>query len=577
MQEAYPAVSALRIAEVCQLAANHGNLPIEEGAAALGQALSHHEYALYAVDTGSDNSVFLLVEAAGMQPADTLDDVLYAGPHEPAGSAIRTTARLMRQPAKAWGDKAKQPRQAKLNFRLPDSALTLWNIGPGTDFVWLDDRLGWLSRAGGAGETTAEVQERSHLVDVTRWHDQSDGIAHMLTASCPDPCATAVSCLDGGAPAAAVLREGRAVVWLLKTPRRDTEVALPLPEAFPPAMPLWGALPQHAGDFLIARPVATDYWVNQVLRFGDGCVWLDCVVRLSVPALLKCNLAPGSARALSEKLARSASVLLCYRVNGELAGWQIDAMEPSQWGRHRVWASAIDNADGASGVAYLVKDVVDDADGQIEYAAFSKVSGLEAAGALQFQSMASSNYVLNGAACAVPLAPGLPQSSRGYLLCGGRSTRNARVGDAFALIAVNLEDGRVWERSLEGMQPKLGSCHYEQGIVPRPWPDDWLLLDIAGDNFALQDCAWAWHLPTDRYFAIPLAPTTPDRENASLHYHPGLEVLFAYSTSLDRDDTLEMLLPLRNILEMLQSARGAPRAVLPWAEDVFARSRNALR
>lgn len=158
--------------------------------------------------------------------------------------------------------------------------------------------------------------------------------------------------------------------------------------------------------------------------------------------------------------------------------------------------------------------------------------------------------------------PGLPAADSGWQISG--SWLCLERGDMFAIRAVDQATGRHYLRPLRGMQPCLGEYRYGQDIVLIALPGDWLLLDIRGDNFGLDDCAWLWHLPSDRFIAIPLGAVSPHRENVDFHYNPGLDCLFAVNCSYDRTTALFRLIGRPEMLARLEAAAPLQRLVPPW-------------
>lgn len=158
--------------------------------------------------------------------------------------------------------------------------------------------------------------------------------------------------------------------------------------------------------------------------------------------------------------------------------------------------------------------------------------------------------------------PGLPAADCGWQLSG--ITLGAGRDDMFAISAVDPVTGRHYLRPLRGMQPRLGEYCYGQHIVLIALPEDWLLLDIRGDNFGLDDSAWLWHLPSDRFIAIPLGAVSRHRENVDFHYNPGLDCLFAVNCSYDRTTALFRLVGRPEMLARLEAAAPLLRLVTPW-------------
>jgi hypothetical protein len=190
LQETYPDVAVLSAASMVQLAAMYSTVPIDEGAAALGQELSHHGYALYDVQTGNDESVFLLLQS-NAEPPTCLYGILYKNTHyededEEPDEAYKVDAQLLLQVGKTWGQKAKRIRAPKLSIRLPESAFARWGMSdyqPKEHFQWFNERIGLLEQEYINWERDNRAYQRSavQMVNPTLWDMDKEGVAHMLT------------------------------------------------------------------------------------------------------------------------------------------------------------------------------------------------------------------------------------------------------------------------------------------------------------------------------------------------------------------------------------------------------------
>jgi hypothetical protein len=178
------------------------------------------------------------------------------------------------------------------------------------------------------------------------------------------------------------------------------------------------------------------------------------------------------------------------------------------------------------------------------------------------ENAASSPQNPPGSSLLLDCIPGLPASASGWLLAGSEGFENGNR--VFALAATSQQTGARYRRSLQGMQPKLDQCRYRQRIRPVRLPDDWLLLDIEGDDWGLKESAWLWHLPTDRFIAIPLGAVSPHRENVDYLYHAGLDCLFAVNCSYDRSTALFRLIPRPEMLKRLVAEKSLLRTVPGW-------------
>ena len=158
--------------------------------------------------------------------------------------------------------------------------------------------------------------------------------------------------------------------------------------------------------------------------------------------------------------------------------------------------------------------------------------------------------------------PGLPGAAKGWEITGTEMRQDETM--VFALRALDIASGREYLRPLRGMQPRLGEYRYGQQIVPLLLPEDWLLLDIRGDDFGLEDSAWLWHLPDDRMLAIPLGAVSPHRENVDFHYNPALDCLFAVNCSYDRSTVLFRLCPRTEMLSRLNDSASLQRRPEDW-------------
>jgi hypothetical protein len=126
LQETYPDIDILFEPSLEEVANMYSPLPIEEGSAALGQELSHHGYALYNIDAGNDESVFLLLQS-DVEPLVSLYGVLYKDRHtdeeeDEENEPYEVDAELLLQTGHKWGQKAKRII-CNLKIRLPKSSL----------------------------------------------------------------------------------------------------------------------------------------------------------------------------------------------------------------------------------------------------------------------------------------------------------------------------------------------------------------------------------------------------------------------------------------------------------------------
>jgi hypothetical protein len=92
---AYPEIEVLRRAELDKLVAQYSNVPIDEGAAAMGRELSALGWALYRLETGSDDSVFLLVPARQPPPPAMLSGFRYRNASDPDAAEESLDATLL--------------------------------------------------------------------------------------------------------------------------------------------------------------------------------------------------------------------------------------------------------------------------------------------------------------------------------------------------------------------------------------------------------------------------------------------------------------------------------------------------
>jgi hypothetical protein len=563
---AYPEIEVLRRAELDKLVAEYSNVPIDEGAAALGQELSALGWALYRLETGSDDSVFLLVPARQPPPLAMLSGLRYRNASDPDAAEESLDATLLVQAGRVWGAKAQSIRTPSVSLRLPDAALAQWDLGPGTSFSWLDERLALLTRTSAASDCTDEVLEHSHVVDVARWTEQREGIAHMLVAKIDQICLQALPFFDRGQRAPAMVHSAGNDVRLGKGGTTEFPLTLRLPEAFPPTELASVPLPRLAN--LPSLPAT--YRAECALRLDEHSLWLACSVELDARKLRAVVPNRAECHSLDAMLTTPASVWLGFDAAGACVRWQHNLLHEHAWGRAIAWASTRDAGDSSMASIYLVRQVVDNSGDQITYSQLTRLVSSDVS--LDLQTIAVTPHTLNGSALWLAEVPGLPSGPSGYCVYGACTPHSGAQGGEFTLVAVGIDDGSIWSRSLRAMQPKFGECHYSQALHLMALPEAWVLLDIVGDNFGLQDAAWLWHLPTDRCFAIPLAAVSPDRENGTLHYHPDLACWFAHVSSVDADDYLEMLRPLPECIAALEGSRTLRRTPGAWIRESRSRT-----
>lgn len=509
LRETYTEVAALADASLDKTATMYANVPIEEGGAALGQALSHLGFALYRVNTGGDESVFLLLRTKGRQPADTL---------EVAWEGESTNAELLTQVGKKWGQKARQIRSPKLNLVAED-----WSEGTGATITWLnDDWCPWTDESG------------TFLADVSKWDDcPPTGVDPMIVTE------FATLSEDGEfnlrfSDLALVLAGGRKTLWAVQVfaePREpwrakksglrdhrsvqlhDRDALLSrytLPMVFPPEnMPLADGI---GPPTLPERPLAAQWFASRLVALPNGFWRLETDVR--------------------NRRRKDSQLSLCIAL-------VLDAtFTPVCW----LPAEAADP---------FAEPATSDAERRPGEETGPPPGDAESAP----ESPPGLSLLLDG-------IPGLPASGKGWLLEGSEDFANGNT--VFALAATNLETGATLFRSLKGMQPKLDQCRYGQRIRLIRLPENWLLLDIEGDDWGLKESAWLWHLPSDRFIAIPLGAVSPHRENVDYHYHAGLDCLFAVNCSYDRSTRLFRLIPRREMLVRLLAEKSLLRSVPDW-------------
>jgi hypothetical protein len=503
LREAYPEVAALADASLDKTATMYANVPIEEGGAALGQALSQLGFALYGVRTGGDESVFLLLPTERGCPLDRID-VVWEG--------ASTIAELLTQPGKQWGQKARQIRSPKL-----DLVADHWDEDTVATITWLsDDCCLWSD------------DNDAFVADVSRWDLYPTGVDHMILAR------FATRSEDGnydlrfyGLQTAAA--EGDNTFWAVEMFARPHD----------PRGTHKAGLRDHGGvelydrEKLLGRYALPAMFPPENLPIADG---------IAPPPLPE---RPLAARYSPRRLVALADGF-----------WRLETVVANQ--RHKDPKLSL-------GIA-LVLD-----------ATFAPVCWLPAAASHPFTGDRAGHGAETPPATheadeaparrtdpplLLESVPGLPICSSGWLLRGSEIRDNG--SPVFALTATSPLTGEQFQRPLRGMQPKLGQCHYGQHIRPVRLPEDWLLIDIAGDDWGLQDSAWLWHLPTDRFIAIPLGAVSPHRENVDFHYHPGLDCLFAVNCSYDRSTALFRLIPRPETLKRLVAEKSLLRSVPDW-------------
>lgn len=610
LQEAYPDVAVLSSSSMEQLAAMYSNVPIEEGEAALGQELSHHGYALYSVNTGNDESVYLML-AAEAKPTDCLYVMyadVYRNDEDESVEPEELDARLLLQNNKEWGQKAKRIRSPKLNIRLPASEYAVWELSDHESFDWLNAERGLLQQEQRKDvyASTDMVRHDMHIVETSKWSKHLEGIEHMLhtarthvvarspidwsslsehalaahqahlseqdesvfahvvsmqTAQGADSALFymknwfAVGSLNssleldeacGQRRQTPVLRS-QGELWIDFMVQAQARLKLPIPEVFPIGAPMLNLTPEVELPQL-PRAVSAGYWPRQVFTGRNGDIWVDCSFDVGYQELACLKWPEKEERLLLDALG-PICVLLRYDAQGVLQQW-CPYQHKNCWNNDKRWFFS-------PTAAYIV--VSRDGDMPEQQRAQTCVFEFTET---DFKLISSHHAVLHGGTLWRADVSGLLSSDKGYVLYGGLESEDNNY--KFSINAVNLDSGQAWQRSLKGMQPKWDRCCYGQRITPLDLPDGWVALDIRGDNWGLTDCAWFWHVPTDRFFALPIAAVVDDKENADFHYQPSLNCLFALSDGYDRNPILERLVDFPSFIHSLESTQSCLRVVSPW-------------
>jgi hypothetical protein len=508
LRETYPEVAALSDESLDKTAAMYANVPIEEGGAALGQALSNLRIALYRVNTGGDEAVFVVRPAEGKRPADSID-VVWAG--------ASTRAELLTQEGRKWGQKARQIRTSKL-----DLVADHWDDGNSATITWLNgDYCFW----SGEGE--------AFVADVGRWDLRPTGVDHMILArfaarSEDGQYDLRFSRLD------MAVAGGSKTLWALQVFARPHDPR----GANKSGLTNHCSVQLHDRDELLGRYTLPAVFPPENLPLADGIGPL-----------------PAPERMLAAEYAARRLVAL---PNGF---WRLEASVTNRRQRDPQDALCIALVLGATfaPVCWLPAGAAH------PYAQPVGGNGApqpgEDAGPSP-ENAASSPQNPPGSSLLLDRIPGLPASANGWLLAGSEGFENGNK--VFALAATSLQTGARYHRSLQGMQPKLNQCRYGQRIRPVRLPEDWLLLDIEGDDWGLKESAWLWHMPTDRFIALPLGAVSPHRENVDYHYHAGLDCLFAVNCSYDRSTALFRLIPRPEMLVRLMAEKSLLRSVPGW-------------
>ncbi len=635
LQEQYE-IDVLSASTMENLAAMYSNVPIDEGAAALGQELSYHGYALYDVQTGNDESVFLLLQSE-TEPEHTLYGIWYKNMHyededEEPEAAYEVNANLLLQTGKNWGQKAKRIRSPKINIRLPSSALPSWELSdyePKEEFFCLNGRFGLLSQ-----EFSREGYARNeytnsmlHVINLNAWDDVKEGVSHMfVTTFSHEESTTPIDWaqftkhpfapyqknlltknetvyaytipfvgLNGADAALRYDKDWLAVgsaynpsgpfdpeigdrthtpplhsqheIWLDFIGHDAAQTVLSLPQVYPPPAMQY---PADAAVKTLPHSVVADYWVDQVFTGHDSSYWLDGHVNVCMTTILGLEYTEPARKAAYDTFNFEDSrfkLLLHYSAAGALKGWLPYQLPKKRWSHESVWGFAPSTIGGGQD-AYLLRNIVDDSKKRQCY--YTQVLYFDdAPNRPQLKLISSHDAQITGGVCYVSECAGLPASEKGFFLYGGEERawndeQQSFNDQGFSLNIVHLDTGKAWQRSLKGMQPKFDKCRYDQRIHPKPLPNGWVLLDIIGGSFGLTECAWLWHMESDRFFALALSAVTDDRENADFHYHPDMDCLFAHSTSFDRPEIVERLVPLPEMLASIENTPSLARIVPPW-------------
>ncbi|SFZ78016.1 hypothetical protein [Chitinimonas taiwanensis] len=410
-------------------------------------------------------------------------------------------ARLQYQSQRRWGQKAVGIRAASLQL-----AIDCWDEGD-AELMWLSERhMMWRWEA------------EALVADVTRWDACSTGIDHMIDVRFPGRS-------DAGdytvryAPLA-LSAEGAQALWAL--------------QGYATPDPLFKdkRVKRHAQtEILVALPR------DEQLR---------CALPTVFPPALPC-----SAGALSEQGLPSPPQPAIYNplaLMSEGDGtWRLLAMVSKAYQK----APPLD------------EQVILILNAQFQLQRWQWVSSQpEAAAAFGFTQARSGMWSLTALPLHSPEIPGLPPNPSGWDLCGAYWMRDAQ--EHFVMLATSRDTGARFVRDCSAMQAKLGECRYSQRLLLVSLPHDWVLLDISGDNWGLQDSAWLWHVPSDRFLALPLGAIGENRENMDFHYQPQLESLFATNVSYDYSTKLFRLMPFTQMLSLLRASATLERRLPDW-------------
>lgn len=539
LQEAYPEKSLLHTATLENLSNMHCHLPLEDGACFLGQELSYYGMALYQIETQGDATAFWIKDVPNNkdQIPDDSFQMIYQQRIDDDISEISylATYNLLKESRKAWGEKAKRIRNSKV--AVIDQ---IWGAGLGLRLDFVSDRFIVINNQaiGDLNQinpffTSPDIQSINDLVHVVFWkgfendiyaETSEDGLGVEEERFYP-------LLVDDMSSSSTTIRIAfqRFVSKMIRVQKKSKK-----------------RISECTFHFIEASHDLSSYKFKDIINITDGVLpTLEKQAELSIRHVLITNtgyLTICNTRGRQHRrknLINEQLFILHHSQDGSVKSWielpvvNINVRTESSF--------IIDKSTNNIYVIHQGQLFHLNTTEQVKLTILSHIPATIASNAIIIQE--------------------LPSQKKGSWILSTNKFKNV-----FYLLAHHLESGQVIGRSLEGMQPKLETCYYNQNICLTLLPNDWIMLDIQGDNFGITDTAWIWDYPSDQFIAITIPMIDKHRDNPKLSYHPNHNCLFAITESYDYPSQLIKLIPLPRMLELIQAQKSLQRDVSTWVE-----------
>ncbi len=466
LQDAYPDVAVLRSDAIVQCAADQQNDSLENGLDTLGQALSAHGYALYALDTGSDDCRFILPSVSA-EPAE----VLYTTADAPTREALyldaveaELTGRLCRRKKLAWGRKipaTQRPAQlwddmitcadrSVLPLRPLCGALAFYRNRDNGSYDVIVDLAAWAAMPAHTRPAYADLQtgvlrglgQHAHLDTLQR---RTDGVCATLfykeLYNRPNVRGVCIGTLH-----------------------------MPLPEWVPVQ-----SLDQYVDP---EYPRIAFRWL------GDQLIVLSHQPRLG-------------------KVQPARNFILRYDATG-----QMQDATPLPRGAQRI--ELIDRSVEMCGTR----------DGNLYFCAECSLWAVMRDGVRRLGVYTAALPVTRENRCRSSGFCPAGDSGLCFVSHDNRVVPDNPGAQALTLYHLDMQTGALRSLCLDGLKLPVGCL-----VHPRAAEDGWVLLDMAADGYKVRHLAVLWHVPTGAFYAIPVGSF--GTANPDFFYVPDVGRVFA--------------------------------------------------